>query len=110
MGSRGDLKFKLGDTFRRTLAVTNADAEAENITGAGLTFTVRDSVDASINLMTKTLSITSAAQGLAVLLLTPTEVGTLSAGRFYSYEVEMVLAGEVSTVVEGRIFVEKDRG
>lgn len=111
MSSRGDLTIKRGDTFRRTLQVTNVDDEIENITGATLTFIVRASPAATVNTLTQELTITNAAQGLAVLVIPASTVDSnLTAGRFYVYEVEMLLSGEVSTVIEGRVYVEPDRG
>jgi hypothetical protein len=103
------LEVKQGDTLRQSLAVT-LDGAAVDLTGATLTFTVWN-VTSAASALTSTLTITSAAGGLARLSLTPANTASLAVATLYEYEVEQLDAtGDVWTPVSGRLIVKPDRG
>lgn len=101
-----------GDTYTNILTVTDAAGAPIDLTGATLTFHLRarggtaGAIDPA-----PTLALTTPAAGVATLTLTAAETATLTAAGRYRYEVELVDAfGNVTTPVEGLLYVEADIG
>lgn len=112
MASLAGLTIKVGDDFSKTLTITDAAGDAVDITGCTLTFHLR-APGATTDAITPapTLSLTTPASGIATLALTDTQTATLTGGRTYKYEVEMVDGtGLISTPVEGLAYIAEDIG
>ncbi len=109
--SQANFTVRQGDTFTRTVTITDADGLPVNITGATLTLHVRAkgaSVDA---IAAPTLTLTTPASGIATLVISATLTATLSAATTYLYEIEMVESGgAITTPLEGLLYVQEDRG
>lgn len=107
-----NLSIHQGDTYTSVLTITDAAGAPIDLTGATLTFHLRarggdaDALDPA-----PTLALTTPADGIATLTLAAAETATLVGGGRYRYEVELVDAfGNVTTPVEGLIYVEEDFG
>jgi hypothetical protein len=112
MTSLAGLTIKQGDDFSKVLTITDDDGVALDITGATLTFHLR-APGATTDAITPapTLTLTTPASGIATLALTDTQTAALTAGRTYTYEVELVDGtGLISTPVEGLALVTGDWG
>lgn len=105
---QADLEVKQGDTCVRVLTVTRDDT-AVDLTDATLTLHVR--TGGGVVVLDVLLTSAAPATGMATLRLTSVQTAALDPATRYVYEVELVdAAGDVSTLVEGRVFVARDRG
>lgn len=91
---------KRGDDYDETFAVKDADGAAVDITGATISFTVKDRFsDAQASAILKKtsasaaeLEITNGAGGLFTVHFTTAEMRALELGE-YAYDVEVLLSG-----------------
>jgi hypothetical protein len=112
MTTLANLTCKQGDTFTKVLTVTDGDGTAINLTGATLTFHLR-AQGATTDAITPapTLTLTTPLQGIATLTLTAAQTAALTARATMTYEVEILDAlTNVTTSVEGLLYVSEDRG
>lgn len=109
MATRSDISIKQGDTYTRVLTVTDASGTAINITGASLTFALKQYMGSVV--LTSSLALTTPASGIATLELSAAQTAALTAERIYRYEVEVVDAqSKITTPVEGLAVVTGDIG
>lgn len=103
-------EVKQGDDYSTVLTVTTQAGAVVNLTGATLTFHLRE-FGQTTDALTVVLTPLVAASGTATLALTDAQTAALSPSKAYSYEVELVDSlGLISTPVEGRVYVRPDRG
>lgn len=110
MTTTASLLIKSGDTFVKTLTVTDDAGAVINLTGATLTLHVR-APNGAVDILSQVLALTTPAAGLATLTLSAAQTASLTALTAFRYEVEAIdAAGAVTTPVEGILFVRADRG
>lgn len=109
MTTRSDISIKQGDTYTKTLTVTDDSGTAINITGASLTFALKQFMGSVV--LTSSLALTTPASGIATLELSAAQTAALTAERNYRYEVEVVDSqSKVTTPITGLAYVETDIG
>jgi Ca2+-binding RTX toxin-like protein len=111
--SMANITIKQGDDISRRLTITDSAGAAVDLTGATLTFHLRrlgGTADAIAGPPTLTVEPPATA-GIATLALTKAQTEALLGDTVYQYEIEAADAsGKVSTLVEGYVLVEVDRG
>ena len=102
-----------GDNRNVVVTVTDGDDVAINLTDGSMKFTVKDSVDDTVNVFQLTsatvteIDFTDAAAGEATIYLTPTQTGELS-GQ-YVFDIQFVNSdGKIYTVTYGVFTIVKD--
>lgn len=96
------LTIYTGDTFVGDFAIVDVDGNAQDITGATVTFTAHDYTGADL-FTTSTTSHTTPASGLTQLTLSKTTTASLALGNF-PYDLEVVLAsGTRYTALRDRV-------
>lgn len=109
--SQVNYTVKQGDTFTRTLTITDAAGVAVNITGATLRLHIRAKGSTTDAITAPTLTLTTPASGIATLTISATDTATLSAATTYLYEIEMVdSGGAITTPLDGLLYAQEDRG
>lgn len=109
--SQVNYTVKQGDTFTRTVTITDANDVAVNITGATLRLHIRAKGSTTDAITAPTLSLTTPASGIATMTISATDTATLSAATTYLYEVEMVdSGGAITTPLDGLLYVQADLG
>lgn len=101
-----DFVLDQGSTVRRNLTIKDDNNFRVNITGAAIEFHLRER-DGSVDVINQAMTITDAPNGDCTLVLTDVQTGALTGGAIYRYEVKMIIAGEITRPIEGRIFVAK---
>ncbi len=110
--SIANLTCHQGDTFTRTVTITDSAGAPVNITGAALTLHVR-ALGGTVDVITPapTLTLTTPLSGIATMVVSATETASLTAQKTYSFEVEMVEAGgAITTALMGLLYCEEDLG
>lgn len=107
MAKRANITRVRGDTYAEVITVTNEAGVAQDITGATFKLTVSEdsAPDVANNLFQITGAIVLAAAG--TVSFTPSTGDSNNFGEFF-YDVQMTLAGVVTTLTEGRYNVTQD--
>jgi hypothetical protein len=109
MTTRGDITIRQGRDYYRGFTVTDEDGVAINLTGAALTFAVREYMGALA--LTASMALDTPLDGTAHVALTDTQTATLDARRVYRYNVLIVDATALETVpIEGTCYCAEDFG
>ena len=107
MATRSDISIKSGDTYTRVLTVTDSSGAAINITGASLTFALKQYMGSVV--LTSSLALTTPASGIATLELSAAQTAALTAERIYRYGVQVTdTQSKVTTPIEGLAVVTAD--
>ncbi len=109
--SQVNYTVKQGDTFTRTVTITDASDVAVNITGATLRLHIRAKGSTTDAITAPTLTLTTPASGIATMVISASDTATLSAATTYLYEIEMVdSGGAITTPLDGLLYVQADLG
>lgn len=107
-----------GDNYTAEVTVVDENGSAVNITGSGVIFTVRPSLDsADITFQRKNLAaggdatqieMTDPANGVFKLYIVPANTSGITS-KTYVYDFQVTLAtGEVYTVIQSTLEIEED--
>jgi hypothetical protein len=102
MATKANLTIDQGSSFSTSIALTDNDGVALNLTGYTGAAQLRKHYTSS-TAVTFTVTI-DALNGEVTLSLTATQTAALTAGR-YVYDVELTIGSTVSRVIEGIVTV-----
>lgn len=107
-----DLTVYRGDSKTYNITITNTDGTVFPISGYTVFMTVKsdiDGADSSAEIAKIVTNHTDAANGKTSIVLTSVDTGSLSPGKPYFYDMQMVSGSTVvTTLVSGRFHVLRD--
>lgn len=102
-----DLSIYRGDTGRFRITVTNEDSSPADLTGATWDADIRQSANAATRITSFVVTPVSGDPSSVDVILDNTNADFLVSGNLV-YDVQMTLAGEIITLVAGKIVVTQD--
>lgn len=100
MTTQQNIKIRRGEDVTLSGTVVDANGSAVDITGATITLTVKESLDASSNVFQNSGSIVVAGSGTFTITIADTDTSSLDLTTRY-YDVRILVGGNYSVLTTG---------